>query len=101
MPERTAFCYGSAYRVTEVMNFTQPSASGGVTMTRINYNLEIENPDDWLANTWTSYARRMDVATLRSTPRRLREDLRTIRGDMERTATLVLTNQGWKHNSEI
>ena len=31
------------------MNFTQPSASRGVTMARVNYNLEIENPDDWLA----------------------------------------------------
>ena len=36
----------------------------------------------------------MDVGTLSSTPRRLREDLRTIRGDTERTATPVLTNQG-------
>ena len=37
----------------------------------------------------------MDVGTRSSTPRRLREDLRTTRGDTERTAaTLVLTNQG-------
>ena len=36
----------------------------------------------------------MDVGTRSSTPRRLREDLRTTRGDTERTVTLVLTNQG-------
>ena len=37
----------------------------------------------------------MDVGTRSSAPRRLREDLRTTRGDKERTAaTLVLTNQG-------
>ena len=45
----------------------------------------------------------MDVGR-NSTPRRLREDLRRIRGDTERTATLVLTNQGtarftWFHAS--
>ena len=34
----------------------------------------------------------MDVGTRSSTPRRLREDLRAILGDTERTATLVLTN---------
>ena len=35
------------------------------------------------------------TGTRNSTPRRLREDLRTTRGDTERTAaTLVLTNQG-------
>ena len=36
----------------------------------------------------------MDVGTRSSTPRRLRKDLRTIRGDTERTGTPVLTNQG-------
>ena len=37
----------------------------------------------------------MDVGKRSSTPRRLREDLRTTPGDTERTtATLVLTNQG-------
>ena len=36
----------------------------------------------------------MDVGTRSSTPRRLREDLRSTRGDTERTAaTLVLANQ--------
>ena len=54
---RTAFCYLSGYRVTEVMNVTQPSASRGVTMSWVNYNLEIENPDDWPANTRPSFAR--------------------------------------------
>lgn len=39
------------------MNFTQPSASRGVTMAWVNYNLEIESPDDWLADTWPSFAR--------------------------------------------
>ena len=34
----------------------------------------------------------MDVGTRSSTPRRLRDDLRTIRGDTERTATLLMTN---------
>ena len=37
----------------------------------------------------------MDVGTRSSTPRRLREDLRTTRGDTERTAAnLIMTNQG-------
>ena len=37
----------------------------------------------------------MDVGTRSSTPRRVRADLRTTRGDTETTtATLVLTNEG-------
>ena len=66
----------------------------GVTMARVNYNLEIENADDRLANTWPSFARTIAVGTLSSTLRRLREDLMTVRGDTERTATLVLTKHG-------
>ena len=80
---------------------TQPSAFGGVTMVRVNYNLEIEDPDDWLANTQSEWGVTRGVATRRSSQLRLREDLRTISGETERTATLVLTNQGWKHDSEI
>ena len=75
------------------MNFTQPSASRGVTMSWVNYMLEIENPDDRLANTRPSFARTMGVGTRSSTPRRLRKGLRTLHGGTERTATLVLTNQ--------
>ena len=91
--ERTTFCYGTGYDVKEIINYTEPSVSEvvGVTMARVSYRMDVRDLAPWATKIPE------DVAGFRQ----LYRDLEVMRGDAARRATLVLTGNGWRHESEM
>lgn len=47
--ERNGFCYGSI-QVTEITNFTEPNTMQGYTVSRVNYDLSVNDRPDWSKN---------------------------------------------------
>lgn len=80
-------CFGRK-RVADVSGYTEPAELGGVRMTRITYTWRLDDVPPW--------ANRPEVQTAFPA---LAEALAEREG--QSTETLVLTESGWKHQSQI
>ncbi|GGX30663.1 hypothetical protein GCM10007242_41710 [Pigmentiphaga litoralis] len=80
--EHGAFCTGK-YTVVEVDNFTQPSDTMGVKLSRVTYRYKVDGADSWakLEVMRTSYDNFAEQA----------------QGDIPGKATVILTHDGWVH----
>ncbi|MDF9428923.1 hypothetical protein EM868_03790 [Cupriavidus gilardii] len=77
-----AFCTGK-YTVVEVDNFTEPSDTMGVKVSRVNYRYKVEGADDWAKS-----------EGVRANYKNFAEQ---VQGDAQGKAALILTNDGWMH----
>jgi len=75
-----ALCTGKR-RVTEVVNFTEPSEMMGAKISRANYRYKVEDADAWSRDPQVVMAFRELKAS----------------DDAEDTAVLVATSEGWMH----
>ncbi|CUI33445.1 hypothetical protein [Achromobacter xylosoxidans] len=77
-----AFCTGK-YTVVDVDNFTEPSDTMGVKLSRVNYRYKVEGADDWAKS-----------EGVRANYKNFAEQAQ---GDIQGKAALILTNDGWMH----
>lgn len=83
---RSGLCYGKPH-VDEITNFTQPADMMGMTLSQVSYTYHLEDLPDWATNPKVKAAF-PDVA-------------RNTAQSLEAKATVVLTNDGWKHEKAI
>lgn len=77
-----AFCTGK-YTVVDVDNFTEPSDMMGVKVSQVNFRYKADDLADW-AKSDALRAANKDFS-------------KKTQGDLEGSAALVLTNDGWVH----
>ena len=95
---RSTFCFAAGYRVTEVVNYTEPAASFVNAITSIvSYQYEIVNPTDWAETAksamearWAHGTRAFRGETAVYT------DLESITEPQMSETALVQTANGWR-----
>lgn len=83
---RSGLCYGKP-QVDEVTQFTQPGEMMGMTLSQVSYKYHLADLPDWAKNPKVKAA----------FPDLARNTAESIDGK----ATLILTNDGWKHQNAI
>lgn len=84
-PQR-GFCIAK-YQVNEVLNYSEPSGAMGYTISNVNYSQFPTKIKGWAS----------DQAIRKAFPGLARQ----LESNQHATATLVLMNDGWKHEKEI
>ena len=95
---RSTFCFAEGYRVTEVVNYTEPAASFVNAITSIvNYRYEIVTPTEWAENAKRAIEARWAV------PMRAFNGARAVHTELESMTepqmsetALVQTANGWR-----
>ena len=80
------FCAGK-YKINDVTNFSEPSQSGGHTISNVDFSISPYKINDWansqiIVDAFPQLAKKLEENQFRST-------------------TLVLMNDGWIHNKEM
>ncbi|MBW1650382.1 MAG: hypothetical protein JRJ44_06860 [Deltaproteobacteria bacterium] len=79
--------YAATYKVDEIINFSEPSQSNGYTISNVNFSVTPHKVADWTKN-------QAIIDAFPDLPKKLEENQR-------RSATLILMNNGWVHETEI
>ena len=84
--DSATFCYGTP-TIDDILRYSGPTEAVGMKVSQVRYRYHLADLPDWATNP------------------KVREIFPDIRretaGPQERDATLILTNEGWKHQGEL
>ena len=93
----STFCYATGYRVTEILNYSEPAPSlmvMGRIASLVDYRYEIVEPAEW-AETAKSAMERLEGRQTVPNGTRVRRDLDSMNEPQEWRTWLVQTGNGW------